>query len=46
MSSEIHDKLKQIDEDAIDNLPENQLKLLEGIQIKEFVPKFHTEIKP
>lgn len=40
MSNEIHEKLKQIDEEAIDNLPEKQLKMLEGIQIKDFVPKF------
>jgi len=46
MSGEIHTKLKQIDEDAIDSMPEKQLKMLEGINISEFVPKFYTEIKP
>ena len=46
MSSEIHTKLKQIDEDAIDTMPDKQLKMLEGINIREFVPKFYTEIKP
>lgn len=40
MSNEVHDRLKQIDEDTIDNLPDHKLKQLEGIQITQFVQKF------
>jgi len=40
MSNEVHDRLKQIDEGEIDNMPEHKLKLLEGIMIKVFVDRF------
>jgi len=46
MSNEVHEKLKLIDEETIDNMPEHKLKLLEGITIKVFVDRFYEEIKP
>lgn len=46
MSNEVHEKLKLIDEETIDNMPEQKLKLLEGIEIKVFVDRFYEEIKP
>jgi len=46
ISSEVHQRLKDIDEEQIDSMPQSQLKQLEGIKIPEFVVKFNEEIKP